>query len=282
MNKEIEEKIFDLYINQKKTVNFIFKELKIHRRDVTNYLHENQLMRNVGQSSRKYKQDDLYFSNIDTPEKAYWLGYFYADGNVASNNCKIKNTVILSSTDLETVEHFKNSVKYTGPIRVETHRKYCKQIYKVAIYSKQMRLDLISNGCVPAKSLIITFPKLQEKLISHFIRGYFDGDGSVGIYKNSSNKEIYTLRSSFCSGSKQFIEELYNFLPVNKIKHIQIRKKPIIYSINFSVEDSLSLANFMYKDATIFLTRKKEKFDKYRERRSTTIIDHPEKDEGIV
>ena len=47
-----------------------------------------------------------------------------------------------------------------------------------------MANDLINLGCIPNKSLILLPPKLKDEFISHFIRGYFDGDGSIGKYKN--------------------------------------------------------------------------------------------------
>lgn len=276
MEKEIQEKIFDLYVNQQIGVRKTAKLINVSRRKLENYLHEMNLMRKPGTNKKNF-QDDLYFHDINTSEKAYWLGYFYADGNVS----KTGNKVTISSIDFETVNNFKKAVNFTGKILIETHRKFCKTINKIAIYSNQMHQDLVLHGCIPAKSLIITFPNLSKNLIPHFIRGYFDGDGSVGIYMNSTKKKLYTLRSSFCSGSKVFLEQLQQFLPVKTYK-IKIRKNPMLFTVNFSVKDSIKLAEYMYKDATIFLTRKKKKFDNYRERRSTTIISHPETDEGIV
>lgn len=124
--------------------------------------------------------------------------------------------------------------------------------------------------------MIITFPQLQEDLIPHFIRGYFDGDGFVSIYNNSTKKEnCFTLKSGFCSGSKIFIEQLVSYLPT-KFKTISKRKKPnsSLYDIKLSVKDSYKLYKYMYTNATIFLQRKKDKFDNYiKQRRSETIIE---------
>lgn len=123
---------------------------------------------------------------------------------------------------------------------------------------------------------MITFPQLQENLISHFIRGYFDGDGFVSISNNSTKKEnCLTLKSGFCSGSKTFIEQLVSYLPT-KFKTISKRKKPnsSLYDIKLSVKDSYKLYKYMYINATIFLQRKKDKFDNYiKQRRSETIIE---------
>lgn len=109
---------------------------------------------------------------------------------------------------------------------------------------------------------MIIFPKIKESLIRHFIRGYFDGDGTVGIYKNKSDKEYYTLRSGFCSGSERFMYQLADKLPcINKT--VQKGKDTNIWSITFSVKDSIRLYNYMYKDATVWLKRKRDKFEQY-------------------
>lgn len=138
--------------------------------------------------------------------------------------------------------------------------------------------DLKNHGCIPQKSLIIKFPTISDELVPHFIRGYFDGDGTVGIYKNSSIKDAITLRSGFCSGSKEFIEKLYSYLPVKKAtikKNVRNNNGAgFVYTINFSVNDSLKLYLYMYPDNTnIYLKRKKDIFDDFiKQRRSETII----------
>ena len=171
---------------------------------------------------------------------------------------------------------FLKTIKSTDTPHREFHKVYQKEIWKARISDQQLHDDLIKYGCVPAKSLIITFPKLEEKLIPHFIRGYFDGDGFVTISNNSTKKEnCFTLKSGFCSGSQVFLEQLVSHLPT-KYKTIMKRKKPnsSLYDIKLSVKDSYKLYKYMYVDATIFLQRKKDKFDNYiKQRHSETIIE---------
>lgn len=276
LTDKIKNQIIQLYVEQKLSVEKIFKQVNVPRRVVNEFLRQSGVLRKVGEV-RIIPCDSTYFSNIDTEEKAYWLGYLFADGNVNSE----LNKIVLSSIDYNTVFKFKEAVKYQGNIHIETHKIYKKQIYKIQITNKQMCSDLCKLGCIPNKSLIMNFPTITTSLLPHFIRGYFDGDGTVGIYKNSLKKEnCFTLRSGFCSGSKIFIDKLVTYLPVNK-KTVK-KGKSNIFFLDFSVSDSLKLYDFMYANASVFLPRKKEKFDLYRERRSTTTIGHPEKDEGIV
>jgi intein/homing endonuclease len=50
----------------------------------------------------------------------------------------------------------------------------------IRLYGKKLHDDLVKHGCVEKKSLILQFPKdLSQELISHFVRGYFDGDGCI-------------------------------------------------------------------------------------------------------
>lgn len=131
-----------------------------------------------------------------------------------------------------------------------------------------MYTDLCNNGCVPKKSLILKFPKLRDDLIHHFIRGYFDGDGTVGIYKYLSKSDSVTLRSGISSGSEAFLNTLLQHLPV---KHKVIHKYDL-YTFNLSVKDSIAFYDYLYKDATVYLDRKKLKFEEFKQRRSETII----------
>lgn len=229
------------------------------------YLH-NILKHNI--MKPKYTKNENYFSVIDSADKAYWLGALYADGCVRND----KN-VFFTSKDKDWVLDFLKAIEYTGKPLRELHKVYKTECWKANITSKIMFKDLVNNGCVPNKSLILEFPKLNDSLIPHFIRGYFDGDGSVGEYKTSNKSEYKALRSSICSGSKKFLDELVKYLP---IKYMNVRKnKNGVYSISMSVKNSISFANYIYKDANIFLKRKKDIFDNAIQRRSETIIANP-------
>lgn len=219
----------------------------------------------------KYTCNDSFFESINTEDKAYWLGVLFADGNTSLNNCGT-GVVRLSSKDKDWVENFLKSVSSTNTVHKEIHKKYNKEIWKAMITSHKMFNDLCNLGCVPNKSLVLKFPKIKNELVPHFIRGYFDGDGTVGIYKYLSKSNSVTLRSGIASGSKEFLEELIKYIPI-KNKNI---KHHDLYTVSFSVKDSLSFYDYVYKDATIFLERKKLKFEEFKQRRSETIIVTPD------
>jgi intein-encoded DNA endonuclease-like protein len=215
-------------------------------------------LRTLSEASMKYTCDDSFFSDIDNEIKAYWLGALYADGNISKKASK-SGQIFLTSSDEDWVVNFMKDIKSTNKPRKEFHKIYNNYIWKAQITSSQMFNDLNALGCTPAKSKTITFPSIPNELIHHFIRGYFDGDGTVGVYTNLKLNDWKILKSGVCSGSELFIKQLLEKLPV-KNKNIYHNS---VYTTQFSLNDSLALCNYLYKNATIYLERKKEVFDKY-------------------
>lgn len=247
-------KILSLYIDEKKSIKEIANIVHSATTTISKILGDN--IRKPG--NRLYSANSNYFETIDSEHKAYWLGVFFADGNVTKEH----NAIRLNSVDKEWLDLFISDIEYTGTYHTETHKKYKKEIYCLRINDTKLSNDLCSIGCTPAKTLTIKFPSLQKDLVPHFIRGYFDGDGSVGIYVNDKEKNYYTLRSSFCCGSEKFLSTLVNLLPTN-YKELKKRKDSSLWTISFSVKDSLSLYNYLYSEATVYLNRKKCKFEDF-------------------
>jgi len=169
-------------------------------------------------SHRKYKLNENYFEDIDTEEKAYWLGFLYADGCVSRGKML---TLELSTKDEGHIKKFLNCINSEHPI---TRKE--KNLSVVNIGSKKMVSDLINYGCTERKSLTLDFPKnINKHLIRHFIRGYFDGDGCISnsnykenrIDRNPNNiKSIWTIKFV---GTEKFLKSIVENLnlPVNKI-----------------------------------------------------------------
>jgi len=262
------EKIVNLYVEQKLAINKIARIFKAGDKTVAKVLHSFDVVRAVGKNYL-YECNESFFEVIDTEIKAYWLGVMFADGNVSIGKCGT-GQLFVSSIDRDWLNQFKKDIGFTGNLLKETHPHYHKDIWKLHITSNKLFKDLCKLGCVPCKSNIIQFPPLENSLVHHFIRGYFDGDGCVSIHKYLPGKDNTTLNSGVCSGSREFLESLIQYVPTkyNKIKHYNN-----VYTVVYSVKDSYKFYNYMYSDATVFLERKKVKFEKYaEERRSTTII----------
>lgn len=195
------------------------------------------------------------FTKIKTEEQAYWLGMLYADGWV-SKDC---NRIALCLKDKE---HVKKFAKFLNIEANKVKRKIImdKHYYNLQFRNKQIHDDLIGLGCIPQKSLTLKFPEfLPSNLINHFVRGYFDGDGSIGIY---SNKGAPPCPQVSLLGTKQFLEKIicnYN-LPKNKFsrcgkayQYATVRKKSVKYFLNS-----------LYKNSNIYLNRKHKIFNNCR------------------
>lgn len=142
-------------------------------------------------SKGRYKINHDYFDNIDTETKAYLLGFFIADGYIENNRIRIQNSV----DDLEIIELFRKE------LTPETTICYTNKQNGVKFRKKQCTAGLTSEhmtnlfkekyGIIQRKTynkdFIFHFNTIPLNLIRHFVRGYFDGDGSVSFIKTKSS-----------------------------------------------------------------------------------------------
>lgn len=168
---------------------------------------------------RKGVKDTIYyniFDSIDTEEKAYWLGFLYADGNIASNRPKI--SVNLSIKDENHLRKFMKFLNYTYDMRYQ--KQINGDICRMSFDNSHMVNTLISYGCVPKKSLILKFPSADvfkdAELVRSFIRGYFDGDGCV-TYKNAS----HTIPEISITGTKDMLDKFSEYFNIGH-QHIRL------------------------------------------------------------
>lgn len=221
---------------------------------------------------RRRSWNENFFSVIDTEEKAYWLGFLYADGCVhdKSNGQKL---ISLAVKDKEVIEKFIKALE--GDFEVKQYN----DVYGIYLTSKIMFNDLSKLGCVPRKSLILTFPIINKKLIHHFIRGYFDGDGTVFICNPKNKNKTATIYKSIgigICGTFELLNILVQHAPINFPKKDKRKEGNIWYSSISGSKRAAAFYNYLYQDATVWLNRKKNKFENYfKERGSETTISHP-------
>lgn len=212
---------------------------------------------------RKYSVNDDYFEIIDTEEKAYWLGFLYADGWLRSDSDKIGLSLALE--DKEHIEKFKKSLDSKSIIKVyEQKQGFNAGSYyaRILITSSKMKKDLISNGMLEHKTEKITFPNfLNKNLYRHFIRGYFDGDGSItcGGYQVCGNKD-FNIK---IVGTKELLNSFKEILGVNTTLS---QRHPDRNVNNYSITIGGNLQvrrimDYLYKDSTIYLIRKYKKYE---------------------
>lgn len=245
--------ILNKYLNENYTLKQLGREFNCAYGTIRAVLNKH------GVQSRKNKQgyprDEFYFNKIDTEEKAYWLGLLYADGCINSKNYEISIGLI----DKEHVEKFKNAIGAINHRIFECSDKRfanAKIFYQFSIKDQQLHNDLIKWGCIPQKSLTLTkIPNIPRDLVSHFIRGYFDGDGSLHYLQTTNN-----FRISFI-GTEKFLKDIQKELDVTKIKLARGTGNAFVLQISGRKQVERIL-NYLYNNSTEE-TRLDRKYQKY-------------------
>jgi len=252
-----------MYLNEKDCNDIIIKYKKgINKNKLSNeYCVSHQTISNIIErdgrkrikGNKKYNVDEYYFDKIDTSDKAYWLGFLYADGYVIKKKSTYYSGILIK--DLEHIELFKKCIKSEHIIKNAT----TKNNYSFNIYNKKFSENLIKNGVIPNKTKKICFPDIDNMMISHFIRGFFDGDGSIIATKK-------TLSFTICCASKDFLESIRENLlinvDINSKLNIYERKDGLYNIITSSIEDINKINKYLYNDSDeLYLKRKKNKFD---------------------
>ena len=193
---------------------------------------------------------------------AYVLGFFTADGNLTLGN-RGNHFIEFTSCDKEIMEKIREVMGCTHKISSRERNKKWKTSYRIQIGSKIIFNDLIKLGLTPNKSLTLKLPKIPKNYLPHFLRGYFDGDGSitVGYFKKRGRKsKSLVVMTRFTCGSKAFLLPLKE--QINKLLSTKgsILHYAGAWHLVYGKKDSQKLFSFMYsksgKDNLIYLDRK--------------------------
>lgn len=234
-----------------------FTIYKITKRGNSNKIHGN----------RKFPINEKYFESIDSERKAYFLGLIWADGSISKEKGTL--SVILQREDEYILEEMRDDICPTKPLKYyQPLNPNWKERAILTIHSYPLINSLIDKGCIPNKRQGVQFPQcIPDNLLTHFIRGYFDGDGCVTISeKSEKNSRRFTIGFT---GAIQFIEQLKEKL----INCLNTEFNKIIFEKRNKVTSSIHLRKYsklndfydkLYNNATIFLTRKKEKYEKIK------------------
>lgn len=203
-----------------------------------------------------------------SPEMAYVLGYFAADGSMLKNS-RGGHFIEFTSTDRSLLVIVKRVCCASQRLstRLRDNPKWKRQ-YRLQIGSIEWFRDLSRLGFTQAKSNRLTFPKVPAKYIGHFVRGYFDGDGCVYFKKLKYADRDYkrwVLLSLFTSGSRDFLLSLWKVMRQNGVNGGAIQSKNRGFELKFSHRDSIALYRLMYDTAPIaglYLSRKRRIFRK--------------------
>ena len=225
----------------------------------------------MGLKKYPYTCNYHYFDNIDTEEKAYWLGFLTADGWI--NQSKKTNAGVtgieLQYGDIGHLKKFNKSIDGNYQItdrwrtcsiakdKEKKHHMCCIRIFSLTMYNTLKNLGFSND-----KSYDFKIPKLRHDLIRHYIRGYFDGDGCL-CFTNKS------FGISFITASKYLCDDLISILNAVSIKtntNISVNEfgttmyRPEIHRIS----DKIKFLDWIYQDCNIYLDRKYKKYLKVK------------------
>lgn len=207
-----------------------------------------------------YSCNYQFFENIDNEVKAYFLGLMYADG--CNNETKKCLQLGFAEKDKELLYKFMEAIESNHRIDVRKKRGgNSQEFYRVTISSPILSEHLTKHGCVSAKTHVLEkMPILSDELYRHFIRGYFDGDGSVWYSLTEASDKI---NISF-TGNKPFLEDVQNHL-IEKLgigkPSIYIRHKTrnnSIGDLRYACTQARKVLEWMYNDCQYYSERKKE------------------------
>ena len=240
--------IIDLY-NSGMSSDKMGKLYNLSRMYILNLLRSNNCyIKNYSDLNKKYKINESIFDNISSEESAYFLGFLFSDGNVSTKNNTIR--LKLNNRDEGILLRLSNIISPNKPLYKSDNNLILQ------FSSEHIKTRLIELGCVPNKSLKITYPNL-ENCDNHFIRGYFDGDGSIVRYKNDFSITIISTES-FCKSIENIIYDKFKIHgSLNKSKYKNNITTVFRYTGNRRVEKIMS---WLYEDATIYLYRKYNRY----------------------
>ena len=257
LNFDLDKDIIPKY-NQGISLSKLAKEYNTSIPTLSKKLKERGIQITNRQNLVKFNEN--VFDSIDTEEKAYWLGFIFADGYISSRDYSFE--LSLSSVDTEHLVKFNKFVQHQkNNVKIGTQKCKDKEFTRCrwGIVNKHLWNVLNNYGCTPRKSNTLLFPNIEifkdESLIIPFIRGYFDGDGCL-------TNRLHKPKASFV-GTAQFLTVLKEYLikySINTGKLVIDPREEFTRTLIISQSDVFKFLHLIYDNAIIYLDRKYNKF----------------------
>lgn len=200
----------------------------------------------------KHRFNDTFFDIIDTEEKAYWLGFIVADGHIDKNGYAV--TIELSKVDEDHLKKlagiFQKDLKYRSRKlkgRDTVYHQCCLYIGGSGVNKSLRKLGLTNKKSEQLNGEVLK--SIPSILFHHFIRGFFDGDGTI------------VKGRMFLYGNMEFLSCLKSELESRIGIRFDITKNRSIFALYVcSAYSVFKFREYIYKNSTIFLQRKFDKF----------------------
>ena len=251
--EHIQQNVVELY-KRGRSYREITKRTGVSQRPIQRFLLNSGC---VPRSVTRYSYNESAFANLNNETDAYWLGFLYADGSVSASRNVVE--INLAKKDYDHLTKFRDWVAPNSVVKVfrSLGAKKNAPMVKLSIFNDVIKNRLIKIGCTPRKTFTLKFPPINSDFTHHFIRGYFDGDGSIGIYPTK-----YSCQYSFSLNStKSFLTQIAKVFKEHGFAY-GIRNHSSIFRLYSGGKENVrAIGNFLYNGATVFLSRKKERFD---------------------
>lgn len=271
LSHEEKSELFKMYETGKYSMRSLANYFPITESSIISLLRRNGYKaKSASELKRKYPINEHFFDKINTEEKAYILGLLYADGY--NNTDRNSVSLVLKESDKEILEKITAIVQPTKPllyidtsIKVKTKGfENSQNQWKFTINNKHISERLVDLGCGKAKTHNLTFPTEEQvpKLLQrHFIRGYFDGDGSVSGDKQKQISFIGTI--GFLKPLQQILMSELGFSKT-KLDQRHTDRNDEIRNLRYGgLNQCIQFRDWLYEDTRIFMKRKKDVFDTY-------------------
>jgi len=180
--------------------------------------------------------NENFFCNW-TKELAWLVGIVLSDGHVSNIGYKTK-FINVHMCDKDVIYKIKKFISYNGNIHKHCPKNHYKPSYTITFCGKLVWDFFTGLGMDNNKSVTAKFPKdIPDILISHVIRGIFDGDGSITI-----NKGKY-LSARIC-GTKNVVYGVRNYIDLHHTIHVN--KSGTNFIIQYTGERALSFLEYIY------------------------------------
>ena len=220
---------------------------------------------------RKHFFNEDYFENIDTENKAYWLGFISADGSIikSSKYNSYRLYINLNVSDKNHLEKFKDSIE-ANDIKLQdytSNKGFCNSsgttTSRIVLNSFKLCSDLAKYNVHQRKTYDIEMPNIKNNLIPHYLRGLFDGDGSYCHYISNN---IHRYLFEIVGANETFLRQIQAYLlSVNIKTNIYYRKtNNSVRLMSSSKYEILKLIELLYSNATIYLDRKYNKINEIK------------------
>lgn len=217
--------------------------------------------RGVDSRFRKHELNERYFEKINTEDKAYWLGFVLADGNVHGNRL----TIGLAEVDVQHLRKFLLAVGSSSSVIFSRSSGYTDRMQtRVRVNSRHMMSDLLALGVTPRKSATACAPldRIPEPLHKHFWRGVVDGDGHVSKPTPESQSPTVNLVGPrvLCEQFKAWVQTL----GPTQNKVCRKRDCKDLWVVSFSRRElSHRILQELYEGCSVALDRKEELADRW-------------------